>query len=82
MSIYDGISGATLATWLAEAQTALHALATGQQTVSVGMGDKKVTYTPADVDKLKRHIRELQTAIAVLAGTSTPTPYAVATWTR
>ena len=82
MSIYDGISGATLATWLADAQTALHALATGQKTVSVGMGDIKVSYTPADVDKLKRHIRELQTAIAVLAGTSTPTPYAVATWTR
>ena len=65
MSIYTGIATATLQTRLSAAQDAYHALAVGGQTVSVRLGDKAVAYTPADLDKLARYIRELQAALGI-----------------
>jgi hypothetical protein len=82
MSIYAGIATATLQTWLAEAQTAFHALSIGKQTVSLSIGDKRVAFTAAEVPKLRAYISQLQTAIAINQGTSTGKPYSVATWTR
>lgn len=79
MSIYAGVAVTTLKSWLADAQAALPVLITGKQTVSVALGDKRVAFTPAQVADLRRHITELQTAIAAaesagsavaLAGTS------------
>lgn len=84
MSIYAGIPVATLQTRLTEAQTAYHALQTGQQVVSLGSGDKRLSFTAAESDKLARYIRELQTAIAIAQGSTTDprSRPAVATWTR
>lgn len=70
MATFDGIPLETLATWLSEAQTAYHALNTGTQTVSVGTGDTRVTFTAAQVADLRRYISDLQAAIAALSGTS------------
>lgn len=67
MATFDGIPLETLATWLTEAQTAYHALNTGTQTVSVGTGDTRVTFTAAQVADLRRYISDLQAAIAALA---------------
>lgn len=64
MATFTGIPLETLATWLSEAQTAYHALNTGTQTVSVGTGDTRVTFTAAEVGKLKQYIADLQAAIA------------------
>lgn len=83
MNLYSGISLSTLQARLGEAQDAYHALNTGAQTVSLSMGDKRLTFTPAEVEQLARYIRELQTAIAVAQGVSDPRSRpAVATWTR
>lgn len=83
MSIYSGISITVLQARLAEAQDAFHALNTGQQTVSVATGDKKITFTAAEVDRLRAYVRDLQTAIAVASGAPDPRSRpAVATWTR
>lgn len=64
MSIYAGYPIATLRTWLTEAQEALPSLLTGQQVVSLVFADKRISFTPADPDKLRRHIEELQRDIA------------------
>lgn len=69
MSIYAGIDPTVLQTRLSEAQDAYHALAVGGQTVSVRMGDKAVAFTPADLDKLARYIRELQAALGLATAT-------------
>lgn len=68
MATFDGIPLETLATWLSEAQTAYHALNTGTQTVSVGTGDTRVTFTAAQVADLRRYISDLQAAITTLSG--------------
>lgn len=70
MATFDGIPLETLATWLSEAQTAYHALNTGTQTVSVGTGDTRVTFTAAQVADLRRYISDLQAAITALSGSS------------
>ena len=73
ISIYTGIDPDVLQERLTEAQDAYHALAVGSQTVSVKLGDKAVSYTPADLDKLAAYIRELQAAL----GLSSPGPRGV-----
>jgi hypothetical protein len=82
MSIYTGISLATLQTRLSEAQDAFHSLNMGAQAVSLGIGDKKLTFTPADVSKLRTYIKDLQVAISVAQGGTAPGVSSVATWTR
>jgi hypothetical protein len=89
MSIYSGISVTTLTARLAEAQDAYHALSLGKQTVSLSLGDKRLTFTPADVRRLSAYISELQTALSIASGSSSATSTsaaggmaAVATWTR
>lgn len=72
MSIFDGIPLETLALQLSEAQLAYHALNTGTQTVSVGTGDTRVSFTPATVGDLRRYIADLQAAIAALSTGSRP----------
>ena len=70
MATFTGIALETLAAWLTEAQTAYHALSTGAQTVSVGTGDTRVSFTPATVSDLRRYIADLQAAIASFGGAS------------
>jgi uncharacterized 2Fe-2S/4Fe-4S cluster protein (DUF4445 family) len=80
-SIFSGISTTVLQGWLTDSQNALQQLALGKQVVRVQTGEKGITFTSADVDKLKAHIRALQSAIAINSGSS-GLPYSVATWTR
>lgn len=72
MATFDGIPLETLATWLTEAQTAYRALNTGQQTVSLGTGDTRVTFTAAQVADLRRYIADLQAAITALTTSARP----------
>lgn len=67
MSIFTGIPLEVLAARLSESQDALHALSTGAQTVSVGTGDTRVSFTPATVSTLRAYIADLQAAIAALS---------------
>ena len=48
------------ATLLAEAKAALHSLLTGTQTVSVTINGRVVAYTQANIDQLKKYVRELE----------------------
>ena len=81
-SIFSGISTATLQGWLTDAQNALQQLALGKQVVRIQSADgKAVAFTAGDTDKLRAHIRALQSAIAINSGSSA-LPYSVATWTR
>lgn len=84
MSIYAGVATATLQSWLTEAQTAFHELVVLKRTVNVAIGDKRVAFafSASGVADLKAHIRGLQTAIAIAQGSSTGSPYSVATWNR
>lgn len=72
MSIFDGIPLDVLAARLTESQDALHLLSTGAQTVSVGTGDTRVSFTPATVSDLRRYISDIQAAIAALSTGSRP----------
>jgi hypothetical protein len=63
---------ATLQTYLAEAQTALHRLNTGQARVSVSYEGKSVTYNQASRHDLQVYIANLEHQIGELAGTVTP----------
>jgi signal recognition particle GTPase len=47
-------------TRLLEARIALHKLATGTAEVSVGYGDRSVTFRAANIDQLRVYIRELE----------------------
>ncbi len=67
-TIFTGIPLETLASRLVEAQDALHLLSTGAQTVSVGTGDTRVSFTPATVADLRRYISDLQGAISAFGG--------------
>lgn len=82
MSLFTGVSVATLQGWLVEAQLALHEVATGKRTVTLALADKRIQFGPADVRNLRSHIAQLQTAIAVATGSSSASPVSVATWTR
>lgn len=53
-----------LQTWLTEAEAARHKLATGSQTASVKSGDREVTYSKADLDKLSSYIAGLQSQLS------------------
>lgn len=77
MSIYTGIPPDVLAERLSAAQTAYDALATGQNVVSVAMGDKRVAYAagdPAALSRLAGYIRDLQHALG-LTGPRVPGVY-------
>lgn len=83
MNLFSGVSASTLATWLSESQAAYHALNSGQQVVSLSYGDKRLSFTPAEADRLARYIREIQTAIAIAQGSTDPRARpSIATWTR
>lgn len=82
MSLFSGVSTATLTTWLSEAQTALHEVSIGKRTVTLALGDKRVSFSPADVRALRAHIAQIQTAIAIATGSTSASPVSVATWTR
>lgn len=83
MSIYTGISVTTLTARLTEAQDAYHALSLGKQTVSLSIGDKRLTFTPADTRRLASYIAQLQREIAIASGNATSSGItAVASWTR
>ena len=83
MSIYAGISLAKLQARLTEAQDAFHVLNTGAQVVSLSQSDQRLTFTPADVGRLRIYIRDLQNAISIASGSaSAPSLYSVARWTR
>jgi hypothetical protein len=82
MNEFSGIATATLQTWLTDAQTAMQSLALGKQVVRIQTGEKSISFTQADLDKLRRYIYRLQTAIAIATGETTSLPYSVATWTR
>lgn len=82
MALFTGVSTATLTTWLSEAQTALHEVSIGKRTVTLALGDKRVSFSPADVRALRAHISQIQTAIAIATGNTTGSPVSVATWTR
>lgn len=47
-----------------EAEAALHQLQIGEMKASVGFGDRRVEYTPANVDKLQRYINGLKAQLA------------------
>lgn len=70
MNLFTGIPLNTLQTWLTEAQAAYHALQTGTLTVSVGAGDKKVSFNPAQISELQRYIANLNAAINAASGTA------------
>ena len=82
MSEFTGVSSATLQTWLTEAQAALHQLSVGTALVSLGAGDKRMAFTPADTAALRKYILRLQIALTVAQGATPAAPYAVATWVR
>lgn len=63
---------AELTTRLAEAEAALHALLTGQQTVSVGYDGKSVTYTKTSMGALRAYIAELNKALGNSTGRTRP----------
>lgn len=44
---------------LAEAQAAKHQLLTGKQAVSIGRGDKTVTFQQTNIAELDRYIQQL-----------------------
>lgn len=57
----------TLQTWLTEAETALHKLSTGSQTVEVKKPDgATVKFTSATTHDLRAYIADLKAQIAVL----------------
>lgn len=82
MSIFTGIPVATLQTWLSDAQTAMQELAIGKRAVTIAIGDKRLSFSPAELPRLKSYICQLQAAIAEATGAATGQPYSVATWTR
>lgn len=83
MSIFTGIPVATLQTWLSAAQSALQELAIGRRAVSISAGDKRFSFSPAELPRLKAYIGQLQAAIAEAQGDATASSvYSVATWTR
>ena len=49
---------------LDEAKTARHKLAIGKARVSVGYGDTRVEYTPADLKQLNKYIRGLEAQLS------------------
>jgi hypothetical protein len=70
MSIYDGIDPDILEERLTAAQDAYHALATGQQVVSIRNGDTALSFTASDPNALGRlatYIRDLQRALGLTA---------------
>lgn len=69
MNVFSGIDLNILSAWLTQAQTDYNDVVTGRKVLSLGTGDKRITFTAADPDKLNRYIADLQSAIAALTGT-------------
>ena len=69
-SAFAGLPPATLQAFLAQAQTALNSLICGNTvaTISYGeaQGQKSVTYTRADVGKLRLHVYELKQLLGMV----------------
>ncbi|MDH5528357.1 MAG: gpW family protein [Nitrospirota bacterium] len=59
---------ATLQKRLDEAETAYHALMTGERIVSISIEGRGQSYTPADMVKLQAYITRLKNEIARLTG--------------
>lgn len=60
---------AQLETWLSEAETALHKLSVGSQTVEVKKPDGgSAKFTPATVVDLRAYIRDIKSQIAAAVG--------------
>lgn len=59
---------ATLQTWLTEAELAYHKLATGSQEEAVQHDGMSLTYTRADLGRLKNYIGDLKSQIAAITG--------------
>jgi hypothetical protein len=63
-----------LQTWLAEAVTARHALATGTKTVLIQWADRRWQYTPAEMASLSGYITLLQKAVEMKQAGRRPRP--------
>lgn len=59
-----------LATWLAEAETALHRLQIGGAVEMLQHGEKRLQYTKADADKLRAYVADLTNRVAACSGTT------------
>lgn len=59
----------TLQGWLTEAETALHQLQIGTQTMQIEHGDMKTAYTKATAGELRRYIDDLKAQIVAAGGT-------------
>jgi cell division protein FtsB len=58
-----------LQTWLSEAETARHALMTGQRVVTLAHGtNRSVSFQQAEMQKLEAYIATLRAEIAALGG--------------
>jgi len=66
-----------LQTRLAEAETAYHALMTGERIVSISIEGRGQSYTPADMGRLQAYIVRLKDEIARLSGTARRGPVRV-----
>lgn len=82
MSLFTGLSLSDLQARYTEARAAYHALLIGQQVVSLGAGDKRLTFTAGEQQKLSAYLRQLQTAILIAQGGTANSLYAKAAWTR
>jgi hypothetical protein len=84
MALFTGLSLATLQTYRSEAQTALHQVLTLKRVARITTADgKTVAFGPTDIAQLRSYLHSLDTAIAILEGTTgAGLPYSVATWTR
>lgn len=61
---------ATLRTWLTEAETARHKLATGSLVEELRHGETRTKFTTTDMEKLEAYIASLKSQIAVAEGTA------------
>lgn len=82
MSLYTGISIATLSEALVLAQAALPALERGEAVASIATGDNRIAFVPTTPAALRLSIRDLQRAIAIANGQTASNGPAVALWTR
>ncbi len=83
MALFTGISLSDLRTYRSEAQVALHQVLILKRVARITTADgKTVGFGPTDIAQLRSYLHSLDQAIAILEGTTTGSPYSVATWTR
>ena len=69
------LDATTLATYIAEAEVALHNLALGQVVVTTSNTDGgSVTYNQASMPRLKAYLADLEAQLAVINGTQRRKP--------